>query len=437
MKTDTSTALDLAPLRKAYVETLGTTLEPAKLSKALRHVPEVRGEHLAAAGMDRVLLGETLQEEVRIPHPAAIELYYAVLGAMTRRYMSTSQSDAAQLRVLHGLPAPDAPGVIYADLIRTGASIGLVGPTGAGKTTLLAAIAGLLPSRVRHSKVVPGMEVVQIPMIYVALSGDATVKNLLLRIVEAIGQHVGVDSSLDRILTGRVSGDRLKFEVRRLCVQYGVGIIIVDEMQNLTSSRAGGAALVTNELLLLRDRIGIPLVFAGTFGMMDLLVSDARMTRRVSQNGLVPISYAADSSDKYWRLLCKARWDSLVLREKGSLTDGVIDALYDCTQGMTWALTAILCKAQRRAILGKREALSAEDIFQAFVHDATEMHDLVRAMASRDRGLLDRYTDLYHPSFDRSRAIQRGNEMELLRRLGIQPTSEEEPADQPALPAAA
>ena len=437
MNTNNIESFDLASLRKAYIRTLGNTLERKALAQALRSVPNVTNEHLEVSDMDRIVLGEALQEEVRVPHPAAVELYYAVVGAMHRRYSSTGQSDASLLRVMHGLPTADSPNIVHAELLRTGASIGLIGPTGSGKTTLLASIAGLFPSGVRHSNVIPGMEVRQIPMIYIALTGDSTVKNLLLRIIDAIGQHVGVDTHIERLLSGRVSGDRLKFEAKRLCIQFGVGVIIVDETQSMTSSRAGGSELVTNELLLIRDRIGIPLVFAGTFRMMALLASDARMTRRVSQNGLIPISYSADANDKYWDMLCKARWTSLVLRKKGALTPNIVAALYDCTQGMTWALTAILCKAQRRAILTKKETLSAEDILHVFTHDATEMHDLVRAMASRDQGLLARYADLYHPSFDRCRAIQKGNEMDLLRRLGIQPLSTDAASSAPELDQAA
>ena len=85
----------------------------------------------------------------------------------------------------------------------------------------------------------------------------------------------------------------------------------------------------------------------------------------------------------------------------------------------------------------KKETLSAEDILHVFTHDATEMHDLVRAMASRDQGLLARYADLYHPSFDRCRAIQKGNEMDLLRRLGIQPLSTDAASSAPELDQAA
>ena len=175
-------------------------------------------------------------------------------------------------------------------------------------------------------------------MIYIALTGDSTVKNLLLRIIDAIGQHVGVDTHIERLLSGRVSGDRLKFEAKRLCIQFGVGVIIVDETQSMTSSRAGGSELVTNELLLIRDRIGIPLVFAGTFRMMALLASDARMTRRVSQNGLIPISYSADANDKYWDMLCKARWNSLVLRKKGALTPNIVEPSRRATK---WIFSAV------------------------------------------------------------------------------------------------
>jgi len=121
---------------------------------------------------------------------------------------------------------------------------------------------------VRHTNLIPGTEVVQILFVYIALTGDATVKNLMLRIVEAIDRALGSTLYSDRIRNSRMTAEQLRIFVQQLCIRYGIGMIMVDEMQNLTSSRAGGADLVTNELMHLRDAMGIPLMFVSVGSMI-------------------------------------------------------------------------------------------------------------------------------------------------------------------------
>lgn len=422
-------AVDLDKLRQSYLSALGPALKPEELAAALKHVPSVTATQRALSAEDRLELIEDLQEHVVVPHPTAIDVYHSVRAALRRRYGATTIGDLRQLRQLHGVEIVALPGTVRTDLLRPSASIGLLGPTGIGKTTLLEGMAALFPDSVRHKAAIPGTEVVQIPVVYIALTGDATVKNLLIRVVECIDRRLGTDINIRKVLTGRFSADSLKLHVQQMCVRYGVGIIFVDETQSMTSSRAGGSELVINELLYLRDALGIPLVFAGTYRMMSLIASDARMTRRLSQNGLYSMAYATDVRDPYWQQLCEARWKCLVVRKPAPLTDKIKSTLFNCTQGMTWALPALLCKAQKEAILSESETVDADVLMETFSERATEMHDLVRAMASRDPGLLTKYEDLYHPAFDALQAQKRNQEFQRLNLIGnsTSETSESQP----------
>jgi energy-coupling factor transporter ATP-binding protein EcfA2 len=411
-----ASAIELLPkLKASYIEALGPALTTAELTKRLSHVPTVTGADRSCNGTDRIIRGEQIQDEIVVAHPASMDLYHSTRSAQVRRYNTVVGTDARLLRQLHG----SEEGVSFPSsgslLNRSAASIALVGPTGMGKTTLLNAVAHLSPQCVRHDNLMPGTEVVQVLMVYVALTGDATVKNLFLRIVEAIDRALGSTLYTDRILRGRMSTEQLKILVLQLCVRFGVGLIYIDEMQNMTSSRAGGPELVTNELLYLRDVLGIPLVFSGTYAMMKMISNDARLMRRVSQNGLYPMAYATSAKDPYWKTLCKVRWQSMVLRQNQPMSDEILDTLFEYTQGMTWALTALLCKAQRRAINSGKEAVTVEMLRNTFAHDATEMHGLVHAVASGDETVLTSYEHLYHPLFDQKKAQKRSEEFERLR----------------------
>lgn len=407
----------LPDLKAAYINALGPSLSVAELTARLSHVPDVTDADRRLEGTDRIIRGEQIQDEIVIAHEKSVDLYHSLRSALVRRYESVDESDARLLRQLHGVENHVAPSPSRSSLLRPAASIVLIGPTGMGKTTLMSALSQLTPPYVRHTNLVPGTEVVQILFLYVALTGDATVKNLMLRIVEAIDRALGSTLYSQRIRNGRMNAEHLRIFVQELCIRYGIGMIIIDEMQNLTSSRAGGAQLVTNELMHLRDSMGIPLMFAGTFAMMPMLANDARMIRRVSQNGFYPMTFASSWTDPYWKLLCKVRWQCMVVRKPLPMSDDILRALFDCTQGMIWALTILICKAQRRAIRTGSETVTEELVRTSFALDATEMHGLVHAVASGDETVLASYEDLYHPFFDKRKIEKRSAEFERLQAI--------------------
>lgn len=433
-KADSS--LPLEKLQRAYLDALGKMLTPVELAKALQRQPTVTDAERKLCGEMRIPLGELKQEEVVVPHPGSIGVYFALQTALQRRYKGITESDRRLLRTLHGAAGEPIPGYVNNAIVRLSSSIGLLGPTGIGKSTLLTGLADLFPSVVRHENVIKGTEVLQLPIIYVSLAGDATMKALLLRILEAIDRRIGSNVLSQRALRSKASAETLKLMVQDCCVRYGIGVIFCDETQSLTSSRAGGGELVINELLYLRDAMGIPLVFAGTFRMMELLTSDARMTRRLSQNGLHAMAYPTSKDDVYWKQLCEARWAALVVRKPRAMTNGIREALFDTTQGMTWALPVMLVKAQYEAIMSEDEYIDEELIYQVFEDRATEMHDLVTAMKDRASSILEHYEDLYHPAFDAAKADQRRIEFHRIGLLGSgkskKAAKNAEPVTQPA-----
>ena len=407
----------LPDLRSRYIGALGPALTTVELSSRLSNIPKVSDAVLCLEGTDRIIRGEHIQDAVVVAHPVSIDLYHSTRSALIRRYEGVTDSDARLLRQIHGIENHFAPTGARSSLLRPSASIVLIGPTGMGKTTLVDAISQLTPQAVRHADVIPGTEVIQLLFVYIALTGDATVKNLMLRIVEAIDRALGTTLYSDRIRNSRMTAEQLRIFVQQLCIRYSIGMIIIDESQCLTSSRAGGQELVTNELMHLRDAMGIPLMFVGTSAMMPTLATDARMLRRISQNGFYPMTYAPDVSDGYWQVLCNARWRCMVVRKPQMMCKDILDALFECTQGMTWALTSLICKAQRRAISTGFETVTAEMLRETFAVDATEMHGLVQAVAGGDETVLSRYDDVYHPMFDQRKIEKRRAEFERLQNV--------------------
>lgn len=81
-------------------------------------------------------------------------------------------------------------------------------------------------------------------------------------------------------------GDRNFYlsEIRKIITTHHVGLLVLDEFQNL-SLMGVGAAKVIAFLVNLRDELGIPIVIAGTYKALRLLEGDLSISRRLVEGG--------------------------------------------------------------------------------------------------------------------------------------------------------
>src|SRR5690606_5493923 len=142
---------------------------------------------------------------------------------------------------------------------------------------------------------------------------------------------VSIVSAFDRLLgTSTVPLNRRNTyekyfteKVSHFAVAHHLGVLVLDEMQNLCAKRSGGREIMLNWFQELVNKLKVPIVLLGTYKATNVLQLDMRHARRAGIFG----------SERWDRLprgpefeqLVRAVWQYQWLRQPGPLTDDMKD----------------------------------------------------------------------------------------------------------------
>jgi len=73
----------------------------------------------------------------------------------------------------------------------------------------------------------------------------------------------------------------------RVAANHCLGLLVIDEIQDLSEARSGGEITMVNFFVHLENAIGVPFALIGTQAAVPLLSSQFRQTRRVSEQGYI------------------------------------------------------------------------------------------------------------------------------------------------------
>lgn len=290
-------------------------------------------------------------------------------------------------------------------------SVSLIGMPGMGKSTAAKRSLALYPQVIDH-----GDNFVQITYIHVDMTSNGTsVKSLAIAIISEIDRLLPEHRYAELYLakTSRTSYEALIHAAARLVTIHHVGIIIADEVQNLSPVK--GVQTVMTELVTMCNTLKVPLVFIGTFKANKILGADFRSCRRatggISTWGPLPrydsgvLVPESDDEPSQWKEFVSILWKFQWVRNETELTEELLDYLHDRTQGVIDLVIKLFSIAQVRAITSGIEALS-QDLLEAVYQDNFKLlHDALEGMRKGERKALERYADVQ--SLDADLAIRK------------------------------
>lgn len=180
----------------------------------------------------------------------------------------------------------------------------IAGLSGVGKTTMLKHILKLLPPILHHENELITRP--QVVYLYVEVLSRNTQKPILFSILEALDSVTG-DNYEERHKRNTVP--ELITVVRKAVIIHGIGLIIIDEAQNLAKSSKSDS-ISANERISMKfveslfNRIGVPLCFVGTMYMLELFSGDMTMARRATITGSL-ILLGCDVESLFWERFIK------------------------------------------------------------------------------------------------------------------------------------
>lgn len=312
-------------------------------------------------------------------------------------YVSRNPSTAAYQAMLTDLATRDEE-ELAADIAEgRGASdmaadsLVILGPSGIGKTTLQRRMLDAYPQVKRHSA--PGMgTITQIVWLRIETAADGSPKQTILSMFAAIDGLLGTDYVGKH---GALPRERLLVKAQQLCARHAIGMIVVDEIQNLANSSAGQSDLMSF-LTSLVNVVNVPIVMIGTMKALGIFGSNFRIARRGEGNG--SIIYEPMPNDAEWRTFVRTLFRFQWTTERTEWSQEISDLLWDESQGIIDIAVKLFVLSQMRAIRlgarGKSELISTELVRLVAEQSLKLVRPMLDALRRRDWKALEQYDDL-------------------------------------------
>lgn len=279
------------------------------------------------------------------------------------------------------------------DVNVTANSFSIIGPSGCGKSKAIEKILKQYDKVIYH----PDLKLTQIPWLKLECPSNGSLKQLCKSFFVALDKRLGTQYK-NKYGKPRSGADEMIAEMAQLANLHAIGVLIIDEIQNLSVHRSGGEAPMMNFFVTLVNDIGIPVILVGTPKARRLIAKDFSQARRGS--GLGSVMWERLKQDKHWEKLTDLIWNYQWLHCKTKLTNEIRDVLYDCSQGIIDILVKLYVLSQWRAMLTKAEQLSADLILKTYQDEFKAVHPMLSALRSGKPEAIEKFGDLKMPDID-------------------------------------
>lgn len=236
-----------------FIEALPPMLSGKDLIHALAVIPPYNDSDRDRSTGERLQLLSSLYEFYQ-PLSMTIDLYCEIYTAMQHCYGQYSpQSEAAAFQNGYSLMHGNA----LAASIGGGNSFSVIGVSGLGKSTALQRVLSLFPQVIEHTSY-HGQNFYchQIPYLVVQTPHDASIKALILDIYLQIDSLVGTSYQKDA-LSRRLSIDVLVSQLNQIVRVNHIGLLVIDELQNIAYRKSDGGIRFLNFLVHLINGAGV------------------------------------------------------------------------------------------------------------------------------------------------------------------------------------
>ncbi|WP_409967948.1 AAA family ATPase [Bengtsoniella intestinalis] len=242
----------------------------------------------------------------------------------------------------------------------------IIGDSGMGKTSTVNHALAMFPQMIIHEQYneypFPNVQFVWMRL---ECPHDASVKGLCGEFFTEF-DRLTKDNTYEKFAKGgRATTDQMIPQMALIAQRHGLGLLVIDEIQNLSAAKSGGADKMLNFLVQLVNKIGLPVLLIGTPMAKGYLSQDLMAARRsTGQQGMEEFS-PFERDERSWDMLVKGLWKYQWTAEKSVLTEEMSDALYSFSHGNVDVTVKLYMEAQRIAISDRTEQVTVDAIMKA------------------------------------------------------------------------
>lgn len=260
----------------------------------------------------------------------------------------------------------------YSGILGGSDSFTIIGTSGIGKSsaigraiTLIGAN-GIIETKKPYSSIIPCL-IVQTPF-------DCSVKGLLLEILHKTDERLG-SSYHDQAIRARATTDMLIGSVSQTALNH-IGLLVVDEIQNVVSSKNGKS--LVRMLTQLINNSGISICMVGTPESIPFFEQAMPLARRS-----LGLQYGKLEYNRYFHHFCCMLFKYQYIREKTEITPAIIEWLYEHSGGVISMVVSLIHDAQEIAILNGSEKLNPENLEDAYRKRLSLLHGYIEPLVGR------------------------------------------------------
>lgn len=325
-----------------------------ELLEALTYLPTYNDSIRQLSASERLIALNNIYN-IYYPSSMAVEIYSKLYLAFVRSTQK-KQSILATRQLYENRKA--IIGQQYQGLIGGADSFTIIGKSGTGKSSSIEKAISLICEDKNASPSLIPFAVIQTP-------SDCSVKGLLLEILRKVDEYLNT-KYYQNALRSRATTDMLIGSVSQVCLNH-IGVLILDEVQNVVTSK-NGKGLIGNMIQLINNS-GISICFVGTPECNPFFESAFQLARRT-----VGLYYSSLSYDDYFYKLCEVVFSYQYVQHHSAITSNIVEWLYSHSGGITAVLIGLIHDAQEIAIIEGTEKLNIEALNTAYQRRMRMLH---------------------------------------------------------------
>lgn len=293
------------------------------------------------------------------------KLYLALLRSLQKKH--TTLSIRQQNQNFRAIRQQEYMGIIGGADCFT-----IIGCSGIGKSTAISrAITVITQNRIietmhPYSKIIPCL-IVQCPF-------DCSIKGLLLEILRKVDESLNSKYYFTAV-RARATTDMLIGSVSQVALNH-VGLLIVDEIQNVANSKHGKTLI--GMLTQLINSSGISICMVGTPESAVFFEQAMQLARRS-----LGVQYSNMAYNTYFRDFCNILFSYQYVQKEAELTDQMTEWLYQHSAGIISVVVSLVHDAQEIAILDGSETLNMESLSKAYQQRMSLLHGYIEPNIKR------------------------------------------------------
>ncbi|MEH7299917.1 ATP-binding protein [Neobacillus drentensis] len=430
-----------------FIEAIPRKVKVEDFFERLYSVPSFKDEYLDLDAEERLTLVQQIKPSFWLPFPSHYDKYRALYNMIKIGYQSRNPLLPMYNRQFaigwdkifeKGL---DKNGANFAGNIQTAQSLAEIGLSGMGKSKIYERILKSLFPQVIHHTEYKNKQLIMKQVLWLHIecpsgkSVGALTRNFYAKVDELLGTNY-----YEKIGEKGGTIDNLAKRMVKVAALINLGVLVIDEIQNVHKAHSGGDERMINFITELVNTIGIPVIIIGTFKAMYLFEKSLANSRRAVSDMYVEnvTSFFLQESWE-WKEFIENLWDQQYTKTYTPLTADIKHTMYHQTLGIPDVAVKLFIHVQAKAILnGTDEKITVSLINEVASKSLRILQPVFNKILRGNTSEVDKLDDIQpdwksfneyikeashrmnfygKTAIDHSRAIQQRNKENLLEEL--------------------